>query len=535
MSLHRTQRPRRSSVASAEIENVLDSRGVAPLAEKALTVNEQIGKGRFKKVYKGELKHQCGGPPLDVVILQYKKQESEVNELSLIALLAASAHSSRFVPEVFGAVDQRTVMSVVQERAVFGTLKSALQTQDLFSQITTLHKLNAAMNVGFALDFLQSMRIVHSDLACRNVLLFRLEEDPSLISVKITDFGLALVVEANARTAVKKQPQATRWCSPETVAFNQYSFQSDMWSFGVCMWELFADGATPWTRLEKRADVTAMLTELSQHPDTTPSLPAVSVDFPFPDSCPWEAYEVILSCLRVDGQARPTSSGAANSFQGLVYNELKHAAEMLHSDEMWSDSKDELSNASHGCLDATGSVSTDASGTLEQPVSMNLVRHLSNKILENANDSSMNEPDHREDRAARQSAAQLKVVRDFLWSPYAISVLGDSTVRMMQQEVMQAIAQPPPKQNSSVAPPDGKAPLRDMLLPPVQTQGPARCWASAPPLSIWTLWTLAENDMLRRQDFSSRSAAQIAFQTGHGVLQSPRRDEVYTTYMRPAC
>jgi len=486
-----------------EIERVLDAHRVVPLAEKAVTINEEIGKGRFKRVYAGRFRQQCGAACRDVVVMQYKKESSEVKELSLLALLAGKTCATEFVPEVFGVVDQRATVAVVQERAAHGSLKAALQSPQLVAQFTPQHKLHAAMKVASGLDYLQSMSIVHGDLSCRNVLLFHLDQDPSTVSVKVTDFGLALIIADNCTSQIKKQPQATRWCSPETVAFNKYSFCSDMWSFGISLWELFADGCIPWVRFQKRAAVTAMLSQLAKPCETT-AVSTVSVDFPIPDTCPGEAYELIMSCLCLHEQARPTAAQASQTLFELV----RYAGSLDLS----------VAASDHGDSNMS-TVASVESHPNEQPVPWKAERDVSQELLQTTRTDNSQLSEHNRLQVLNK---RVKALSDFLWSPYARALLGDSRVQTMQQELLEV--------EGSLSSQADSLPIRELLLPPVQ-QGTVKSWATAPPLSIWTLWSLVENDMMKRQDFLSEAAARAAFREGGGrsrVLRGPDNEELYT-------
>ena len=109
------------------------------------------------------------------------------------------------------------------------------------------------------------MQIVHADVACRNVLIFKLRgDDAHKLVAKLSDFGLAILLQDGHDSEEVKQPQATRWCAPETVAYKRVSPRSDIWSFGVTMWEVFSGGQTPWPRFESRIDLNAKLTELAE-------------------------------------------------------------------------------------------------------------------------------------------------------------------------------------------------------------------------------------------------------------------------------
>lgn len=103
----------------------------------------------------------------------------------------------------------------------------------------------------------------------------------------------------------RKQPQATRWCAPETIAEHALSHRSDVWSLGATLWELFSGGANPWVRRERRADVSQRLRDLAESGGAAEGTDDVSEDFERPDGCPEAAHVAILSCFQADELARP--------------------------------------------------------------------------------------------------------------------------------------------------------------------------------------------------------------------------------------
>lgn len=432
----------KSQQVAYEIESILEKRGVAPLAAKALTVGKELGKGRFKKVHAGRLRQRCGQDCREVVVLRYPKVDSEVKELEILALLASHAHSDAFVPEVFGVVDDKSAASIVQERAALGTLKSCLDHAERAIQFSLAHKLQTGTHIARALDFLESLHIVHADLACRNVLVFRLREDARQLVAKITDFGLAILLEDGHASAEVKQPLATRWCAPETVAYGRLSHQSDMWSFGVTMWELFSGGALPWPRFEKRAELTDKLTELAE---SCAGPEVLSVDFPLcVDECPVSVHFAFLSCLHADLECRPVASELESTLSKLLDEEVSASG----------DSFVELDDAASA---TSAGISTTASLSAE-PCS-----------------------------AYCHSKSKPKTLED----SFQTEVSGGST----------------PERSSSSA-----SPIRELLLPCVSTVGPLRCWATAPVLSIWTLWSFSGDDSLLRRDYMSEGDAKAAFE-----------------------
>lgn len=86
-------------------------------------------------------------------------------------------------------------------------------------------------------EFLASLGVVHRDLACRNILVC---EDNM---VKISDFGLSrLLVNQEVYVTTTKGVLPIRWMAPEALFYRTFDTQSDVWSFGILLWELYTQG-----------------------------------------------------------------------------------------------------------------------------------------------------------------------------------------------------------------------------------------------------------------------------------------------------
>jgi serine/threonine protein kinase len=293
----------------------------------SISVGDVVGKGRFKRVHQGRYKGR------DVVILRYAKDPSRslidkkqnrrphspssaerpaeeerdrnFNELRILTLLANSRGNEMFVPEIYGACHEPHSTIIVQEFASWGTMKGHMQNSSLRAACTNMHKLHCIVLLCRAMDFLQSEHVIHADLSLRNVLLFRFDDVPHQLVAKVSDFGLSVLLKPDDDSVIRKQPQATRWCPPETVARNKLSHRSDVWSLGVTIWELYAAGALPWRERAKRIQVAARLKDIAETGGVGEGGTDVSGDFPCDPDCPQVVHRRILSCLRSDENARP--------------------------------------------------------------------------------------------------------------------------------------------------------------------------------------------------------------------------------------
>ncbi|CAF0915368.1 unnamed protein product [Adineta steineri] len=152
--------------------------------------------------------------------------------------------------------DTQNSVTLLQELAPEGSLYEVLQhiglneniLQAMFLQITD------------AMIFLAHNGIIHGDLACRNVLVFRLDkQEPHKNIVKLTDFGISrhskLYAPTNSTATTTINIVPTRYAAPEVLANEQYSEKSDVYSIGVLMWEAYSKGKIPWSQSNSDAEV----------------------------------------------------------------------------------------------------------------------------------------------------------------------------------------------------------------------------------------------------------------------------------------
>lgn len=241
---------------------------------------------------------------------------SAQNELDIFRRLSEHGQNP-YLPEIYGSCQKKDSLWLAQEFSSFGALRNVLVDRETSQLITVTHKVHASRQLADAMSFFKQNRIVHADLSCRNILLFRLESDPTMTIIKLIDFGLALTLPELSDRVCHKQPKAVRWCAPETVKDSCFSYSSDAWSFGLTLWELFSDGLAPWSNLKKRSDVTERLCALL---DKTAEFDAMT-EFPRPNGCPAVMHQAILSVLRLTEHNRASIEALQKFLAGVARGE----------------------------------------------------------------------------------------------------------------------------------------------------------------------------------------------------------------------
>lgn len=137
------------------------------------------------------------------------------------------------------------------------------------------------------MNFLESHHFVHRDLAARNILL------ASKHQAKISDFGLsrALCTGNDYYQASQGGKWPIKWYAPESFNYGTFSHASDVWSFGVTLWEMFSYGEAPYGDL-KGVDV-IKLVEIGKRLSK-------------PKLCPDNVFQIMENCWNYNPKDRPT-------------------------------------------------------------------------------------------------------------------------------------------------------------------------------------------------------------------------------------
>ncbi|XP_063436511.1 ALK tyrosine kinase receptor-like [Mytilus trossulus] len=270
------------------------------IPREKLTISNKIGSGAFGEVYSGIMVQDFPTKKCRHVAVKSVLQGSSEKTRAdfFLEALTLSKFSHKNIVEFLGVSLEKNSILLILEYMSGGDLKTYLKRlrSDVNneSDLKAVDMLNMCIDVANACTYLEQIQFVHRDIAARNCLLTSKQTD---MLVKIADFGLARdIIGSNYYRKTGSAMLPVRWMSPESFSEGMFSSKSDVWSFGVLMWEIFSYAQTPYGTDNNTTVVTLILKgqRLQQ-----------------PSACKPTIYDIMCSCWKTDPVERP-------SFQDLL-------------------------------------------------------------------------------------------------------------------------------------------------------------------------------------------------------------------------
>ncbi|UMM31411.1 hypothetical protein L5515_012898 [Caenorhabditis briggsae] len=272
-----------------------DDHHVIPIEK--ITLCKELGQGEFGSVWQAAWKN--GNDVTQVAVKCVGSDKLLATSSSFLqeaAIMTRMRHEH--VVRLYGVVLDTKKIMLVSELATCGSLLECLHKPALRDSFPVHVLCDYAEQIAMGMSYLESQRLIHRDLAARNVLVF----SPKL--VKISDFGLSRslgVGEDYYRsefTPNLKLPIA--WCAPECINFLKFTSKSDVWAYGVTIWEMFSYGAMPW-----KGKSGGQILELV---DRKKELLAR------PEACPEDIYDMLKEAWTHQVTNRPNFSDIVSQF-----------------------------------------------------------------------------------------------------------------------------------------------------------------------------------------------------------------------------
>ncbi|MGH0127440.1 UNVERIFIED_CONTAM: hypothetical protein FKN15_054631 [Acipenser sinensis] len=288
---------------------------------KNLVLGKTLGEGEFGKVVKAtafRLKGKAGYTTVAVKMLKENASQSELRDLlSEFNLLKQVNHPH--VIKMYGACSQDGPLHLIVEYAKYGSLRNFLRESRKVGPsylgsdanrnssymenpderaLTMGDLISFSWQISRGMQYLADMKVVHRDLAARNVLVAEGRK------MKISDFGLSRdIYEEDSYVKRSKGRIPVKWMAIESLFDHIYTTQSDVWSFGVLLWETVTLGGNPYPGIA---------------PERLFNLLKTGYRMEKPENCSEEMYNLMLRCWKQEPDKRPPFSDISKELEKMM-------------------------------------------------------------------------------------------------------------------------------------------------------------------------------------------------------------------------
>uniref|UniRef100_A0A8C7F2T1 Receptor protein-tyrosine kinase n=1 Tax=Oncorhynchus kisutch TaxID=8019 RepID=A0A8C7F2T1_ONCKI len=351
----RRKRAMRRYLASGESLEPLDpgEKGVKVHA-RILKVRELrkiklLGTGVFGSIHKGIWIPEGDSVKIPVAIktIHDRTGRQTFHEIT-DHMLAMGSLDHQYIVRLLGVCPGASLQLVTQLSTQGSLLEHIRHYRD---SLDPQRLLNWCVQIAKGMYYLEEHRMVHRNLAARNVLL------KSDYMVQISDYGIAdLLYPDDKKYFYNEVKTPIKWMALESILFRRYTHQSDVWSYGVTVWEMMSYGAEPYSTMR---------------PQEVPDLLEKGERLSQPHICTIDVYMVMVKCWMIDENVRPTFKELANEFTRMARDPPRYLVIKM----VWSPASRSRLNSAR-----TVSESSEGRGTLvELEMSEDLAGNLQRK------------------------------------------------------------------------------------------------------------------------------------------------------------
>ncbi|XP_065846343.1 muscle, skeletal receptor tyrosine-protein kinase-like isoform X2 [Oscarella lobularis] len=261
-----------------------------------LQITSQIGEGHFGKVYLAKAEGiRSDKETLLVAVKTIKTGCSKAIAAEFqeeIEIMMNFSHPK--IISLLGICSREEPYYIITEYMCHGDLRDFLikrrPTSYRTSSLSQADLLDIIVQVSSGMAYLASCKFVHRDIAARNCLVGNDQLLVDSFVVKISDFGMARDIYQSDYYSKKGGALPIRWMAPEAISDGRHTVQSDMWSFGVLMWEVMTFGYQPFFGIDNETVLYGKVRGTLQLEE--------------PDECPKKLYALMKRCWRQEPEKR---------------------------------------------------------------------------------------------------------------------------------------------------------------------------------------------------------------------------------------
>ncbi|XP_072038503.1 uncharacterized protein [Amphiura filiformis] len=284
-----------------------------------LKIEKELGNGQFGVVYKGFAYGIDGTPDYTPVAVKSLKGNAtypmKMDFLEEIKLIIEIGSHPNILP-VLGCITIDEPYYLITEFMKYGDLLHFLwqcreeknSLEDTIYNLTETNKIQIARQITKGMEYLSTTRYYHGDLAARNILV-----GEGLVC-KISDFGLADdIYQHGYKRLTPERKRPVKWVSPETNMEGKCTIQSDVWSFGIVLFEIYTLGDLPYPNMDGMEVIRKIRTGYRMQK---------------PHVCPQDIYIIMQMCWRIKPSERPTFTQLLSKFDDMLASRADYLTAM---------------------------------------------------------------------------------------------------------------------------------------------------------------------------------------------------------------